>query len=74
MPYMRYQTDLAIPEVAYNNIPLAKKREIDTAIKYLKDRSVIINKGKPNEEDTTKAIKYVCRHDVEKPCGPKQEI
>ena len=44
------------------------------AIKAAKAKASKINEGKDNEENTTKAIYYLCNHDeaVHSPCIPQE--
>ena len=72
----RFQLDLAIPELAYDAIPPAKKLAVRDAIRDLKALTVKINAGQPNEEMTVRAVWHKCYHDErpQKSCEAEQEI
>lgn len=74
MALMRFDIQLAIPELVYNALPLAKKIAARDAIRGLKALAVKINEGKPNEEMTVRAKFHRCFHDEGKPCEPEQDI
>ena len=44
------------------------------AIKTMKAKASIINKGKDNEEMTVRAVYHYCRNDVNEPCDPEVVI
>jgi hypothetical protein len=68
MSYLRFRMDLAIKEP----IPPSLEGQLN-AIKHhmvvLKSFSEKINKGRPNEEDTTMLEEHLCNHDTGKRCG-----
>ena len=76
MALIRFQLDLAIPEVVYNAIPAAKKLAARNAIRDLKALAVKINVGQPNEEMTVNAVWHRCLHDESPsgPCGPENDV
>jgi len=70
MSLIRFNLDLAIPPVVFNNIPSARK----AALRALKALAVRINAGQFYEEMSVKASWHVCRHDEGEPCDPEQDI
>lgn len=74
MSFIRFSLDLAIPEMVFNRIPLARKKAFRNEVRSLKALAVKISEGKDNEEMTVRTVWYVCRHDEGKSCGPVNEI
>ena len=74
MAFVKFKLNLAIPERVFNAIPDERKKLIVDSIRFLKSKSVNINKGKPNEEMTTVAKWHRCLHDEGKKCESEQEI
>ena len=75
MALIRFQLDLAIPELVYSGIPDNRKLAIRNGIRELKALAVKINEGLPNEEVAIRAVWHRCHHDTgDQPCEPKQEI
>ena len=73
MSFRRYSIELAFPEP----VPLAlmgKLKAMEATIHSVIKEAVKINAGKNNEENTTKAIVYTCRHGENAACGPETEI
>ena len=75
MALLRFSLDLAIPQVVFNNIPVARKLAFRDEVRALKALAVRINEGKPNEEMTVSARYHVCHHDTgDQPCEPEVDI
>ncbi len=74
MALWRCNIQLAIPEVVYNALPLAKRIAARDAIRSLKALAVKINEGQPNEEMTVSAKYHVCRHDTGGTCDADVDI
>ncbi len=76
MAVIKLEMLLAIPEVVYNAIPLAKKTAFRDAVRAMKSLAVKVNEGKPNEEMTVVSNFHKCYHDEagNKQCEPDQEI
>ena len=63
MALMRFNIQLAIPEEVFDKIPIARKIAFRDEVRALKELSVKINEGKPNEEMTVVARQHICHHD-----------
>lgn len=74
MSLIRFNLDLAIPPVVFNNIPSARKAAFRDEVRALKALAVRINAGQFYEEMSVKASWHVCRHDEGEPCDPEQDI
>lgn len=74
MPYLRMTIDLAIPYPLAPNVQ-GKLTAIENILREWRDNyAVVINQGKPNQEDTKKAKKHICNHDIGTPCGTETDI
>lgn len=75
MALIRFNLDLAIPELVYNALPDAKKQAFKDVVKAMKALAVKINEGQPNKEMTVRAVWHRCHHDTgDQLCEPEVEI
>jgi len=85
--FHRFQIDLAIPDPipnALNEKPTTAQltaiknmtwiQIIRTMVQRLKQVSEKINKGTDGEEDTVRAKKHICKHDIGQSCDAEEEI
>jgi len=87
MPLHRFQIDLAIPDPippALLQKPTKAQltamadmtwiQIVRTMIQRLKGFSQKINEGTSREEDTIRAKKHICKHDISMPCEGEEDI
>lgn len=73
MSFKRYQVDLAFKQPLPPELQ-GQLTAIEATIRNVKAKATNINAGLPNEEDTTKAVWHICRHDTNELCDPEQDI
>lgn len=67
MPFIKYDVSLAIPCDSNGTLSAANKKitnDFEKAVAKLREKSVKINEGKHNEENTMVTTKHICFHDV----------
>lgn len=64
----------SLNDLPQNGKGMTRLDVVEFMIRYLKSLSVKVNAGTEREEDTTRAVIHICRHDDGLPCEAEKEI